>query len=154
MFCGYDAAGNLFADGVAKDNALLLAELPHGGNTLTDITLSKQIGNYAGPVQWDGKYVTIELWRPPVIYQVRVSGSRGTIVGETKIRNQTKTKNVPHALTYIYADIIIATEGLHNKRLAYWNYPAGGKPTNVLNNLLKGKKNGFGDVTVSVGAMR
>lgn len=144
-FCGYNNAGNLFIDGISKQGPPILAELPAGG-TLHDITLDKAVGT--GPVQWDGQQMTLEDPSPPVIYQINIEGSTATVVGTTKIRNQTKTRRVPYALTYIEGDTVIAAEGRGNKRLGYWNYPQGGKPVRVLGDLLQGK-NGFGSITIS-----
>jgi hypothetical protein len=147
LFCGYDNQGNLFIDGYPTGGGNpILAELPAGSGTIQAINVGSV--EPAGTIQWDGQHITVEDPSPPTIYQLDVSGSTATVVGTTKIRNQTKTKNTPKALTYIYGGTVIASEGKGNKRIGLWNYPQGGKPAEVLNDLLRGK-NHFLSFTIS-----
>jgi hypothetical protein len=148
-YCGYDSEGNLFVDG-SLNGALLLDELPKGGSSLEQITLSLP-DTIPGPVQWDGTEVTIENPEPPIIYRIQVSGSVGTVVGTTKLRNQTKTKRVPYSRTWIEGDTVITSTGRGNKRIGLWRYPAGGKPLRVLKNIVNGQKSGFWAFTISHG---
>ena len=57
-FLGYDKAGNLFVDGYDSSGKFHYAELPIGGSSFTDITLSQTPAG-AGNVQWDGTYMVI-----------------------------------------------------------------------------------------------
>lgn len=133
-YCGYDGDGNLFVDGATYSAAPLLDELSDGSSALQEITVNRRTSN--GPVQWDGSYLTIEAPSPPTIYRIKVSGSVGTVVGKTKIRrDQTKTRKPYYSLTWIEGSLVIAAEGPRNKFLAYWNYPTGGKPFEVLRQL-------------------
>lgn len=145
LFCGYDDSGNLFIDGIDYSDHPILAELPAGSGTIQDISLGVSVD---GTVQWDGEHITVENTTPPIIYQLAISGSNATVIGTTKIRNQTKTKNTPYALTYIYHNVVIASEGKGNRRIGYWNYPAGGKPIQVLSGLIR-KNNHFLSLAVS-----
>ena len=82
-YCGYDTAGNLFADGAAYfGNELQLAELPKNGNSLETITLSQTI-YYPGPVQWHGRYLAVGDNTTETIYQFVIAGSSGTREGTT-----------------------------------------------------------------------
>src|SRR5690348_17177219 len=66
-YCGYDASGNLFADGNASQGFTLL-ELPKGGSSLATISVGQSIST-AGAVQWDGTYLAIEDLTSPAIYR-------------------------------------------------------------------------------------
>lgn len=57
-YLGYDKAGNLFVDGYDASGNFRYAELPSGGSSFTDITLSQTPAG-AGNVQWDGSYMAI-----------------------------------------------------------------------------------------------
>lgn len=81
-YCGYDENGNLFVDGVEQYNRdkFVLFELPADGSKLNMVSLDRKIGN-AGQVQWDGRYMTIQDRDAPYhIYQIKISGSAGTVV--------------------------------------------------------------------------
>ena len=85
IFCGYDPAGNLYVDGEASnENKFLFAELPKGGSSLENITLNQSF-EYAGAVQWDGKYVAVGDDEAQKIYQFTISGSSGTLEGTTSL---------------------------------------------------------------------
>lgn len=58
MYLGYDKAGNLFVDGYNPYPTFHYAELPAGGSSFTDITLS-QTPQAPGNVQWDGTYMAV-----------------------------------------------------------------------------------------------
>jgi hypothetical protein len=81
-FCGYDANGNLFVDGVNASSAFVLAELPKGSSTFTDIAISQKI-EWPGGVQWDGKHVAVGDTDAVTVY--RVNPFNGHVVGSTKL---------------------------------------------------------------------
>ncbi len=78
-FLGYDNTGNLFVDGYDSSNNFHYAELPAGGSSFTDITLSQTPGGI-GNVQWDGKYMAIGD-TASTIYQTQGS----TVVSSTTL---------------------------------------------------------------------
>jgi hypothetical protein len=78
-FLGYDKAGNLFVDGTDPSDNFHYAELPAGGSSFTDITLS-QTPSGPGNVQWDGTYVAIGD-TGSTIYQTQ----GGTVVSSTSL---------------------------------------------------------------------
>jgi DNA-binding beta-propeller fold protein YncE len=125
-FCGYDAKGNLFVDGTKPASfAFAFAELPRGGKSLQNVTLSQTIGGPGG-VQWDGEYVAIADQEAPVIYQFTVSGSVGTKVGETQTHGSSDVVQF-----FIEGNTVVgpnATSG----QVMYWPYPAGGEQTKII----------------------
>ena len=59
FFCGYDNKSDLFVDGADYGSYhTLLAEIPAGKSTFTNIAPDQTIG-YPGGVQWDGTYLTV-----------------------------------------------------------------------------------------------
>jgi hypothetical protein len=120
IFCGYDPAGNLYVDGEASnENKFLFAELPKGGSSLENITLNQSF-EYAGAVQWDGKYVAVGDDEAQKIYQFTISGSSGTLEGTTSLGDaDTVLQWVINKKKVVGADDIPST-------VWYWNYPAGG----------------------------
>lgn len=90
FFCAYDDRGNLFADGLSDGYRFHLVELAHGDRKLRLIKVDQRVG-FPGAVAWDGKYLALgdrspKDGRSPVIYQISVSGSRGTVAGKTRLR--------------------------------------------------------------------
>jgi DNA-binding beta-propeller fold protein YncE len=81
-FCGYDGKGNLFVDGVDSSSAFVLAELPKGSSTFTNIPL-KQTIEWPGGVQWDGKHVAVGDTDAVTIYQI--DPADGDVAGSTKL---------------------------------------------------------------------
>ena len=71
-YCGYDNAGNLFADGLNKHNALVFVELPKGASTFTEIPLSGVVKS-PGNVQFDGTYITIRSG--VTVFRLKIEGS-------------------------------------------------------------------------------
>lgn len=146
-YCGYDNQGNLFVDGYAEEGGSLLADLPKGAQEFTTITLDKKI--YAGLIQWDGSYITIEDSTPPIIYRISISGASGTIVGTTKLRAQHRKKRTPRALTWIEGDTVLAPQGgFNNPNLGFWRYPHGGHPYRIIRGLATQKHDEVIDAAV------
>jgi hypothetical protein len=134
--CGYDKNGNLFVDGISppRDGShFVLAELPKGSSTFTDITLDKHI-SLPGGVQWDGKYLALADQNTSVIYQFRLSGSRGTEVHSTPLGSPASDV----FQFYISGKTVIAPNdySLGSKTtkgdVLYYQYPAGGAPIRTI----------------------
>ncbi len=139
-FCGFDAAGNLFIDGAGNGGVFHLAELPHGGTALVDITVNASIAA-PGQVQWDGTNLAVgdAGVTPSVIYQLSVSGSAATTVGSTTLDGTTSV-----AQFWIQGSRLIGP-GLHSA-VGIWKYPAGGNPIKTITSV-----RGYG-AAVSLGA--
>jgi hypothetical protein len=122
-FCGYDAQGNLFLDGLGSDGSFRLAELPYLGKALIDISVSQTI-KVPGQVQWDGKYVAIGDAGvvPSVVYQFSVKSKKATKAGSTSL---TGSKSVRQF--WIDGSTLIGPD--YDADVGVWAYPAGGSPT-------------------------
>jgi len=145
--CSYDDRGNLFLAGYIGS---AISELPSGSSTFTNISLSENIGN-AGQVQWDGKYVTLQsLGTPGAIYRIQVSGSTGTVVGETKFKRYMRRENYSW-ISISNGSVIMpfSQHGVEATQLGIWKYPRGGTAVKVIKKIGTGSR-GFGAVTVSV----
>jgi hypothetical protein len=127
FFCSFDAKGNLYVDGTnAGTTQTELAELPHGGTSLTRITVKQNFGPYPGAVQWDGKYVALSDATTRVLYRIKVVGSNGTVVGASRFKGD--YSNLVSQF-WIAGDTIVVPYGIVKrtvKRIGLWPYPAGG----------------------------
>jgi DNA-binding beta-propeller fold protein YncE len=81
-FCGYDAKGNLFVDGVDTSSVFVLGELPKGSSSFTNIPV-KQTIEWPGGVQWDGKHVAVGDTDTVTVYQI--DPANGSVTGSTKL---------------------------------------------------------------------
>ena len=133
LFCGYDAGGNLFVDGYAKQH-FGLVELPAGGSTFSPISVSQSI-NVPGQVQWVDQYLTVEDAYNPVIYRFSISGSAATTVGRTQLYSIGRRAGQ----SWIGQGMVVVPTGRNSKRataLGAWLYPHGGKRLNVIKGFL------------------
>jgi hypothetical protein len=131
----YDDQGNLFIGGMGPGSShpFQLAELPKGGLALTTIPLSKSLTcrsviTCGNSVQWDGQYLAITQpngKKSPVVYQVSVSGSGGTIVGTTTFKGGQWTSRTSGTTSFVNGNKIVMQ--YHGGSLGLWAYPAGGK---------------------------
>lgn len=150
-FLGYDAGGNLFVEGRESSNGPdVFAELPRGGSSFSEISLSETLTNM-GTVQWDGSYITIASGA--IIYQVQISGSDGTIVGQTSLDGAWGR----HPFFWIQGNSVIGStltkRHLNNGRwLGYWHYPQGGRPYKLITGLNADRQDWMASEAVSVGS--
>jgi hypothetical protein len=149
QYCGYDNAGNLFADGLAVGGSGILAELPEGSSKLTNISLDKSIKK-VGQIQWDGTYMTIQDRLRASLYRLRISGSAAKVVGtvkfeETGLAQQSWIQG--GSIVIPYRRSVKATT-----TLGFWKYPAGGTPTKMISQKKwgRGVLGAFTGTTVSV----
>jgi hypothetical protein len=126
-FCGYDAKGDLFVDGVNASSVFVLAELPKGSSTFTNIAISQKI-EWPGGVQWDGKHIAIGDTDTVTVYQV--DPSNGDVAGSTKLDGA-------NYVDQFWVDGSVSTRKKAKKArvlapsqdgssLALYKYPAGG----------------------------
>jgi hypothetical protein len=134
--CGYDAAGNLFVDGMDKYSQFIFAELPKSSSQLKVVALNQYIGSPAA-VRWDGKYVAIGDSSTPVIYQFVISGSSATRVGTTRLGGS--AQYISHF--FIQGGTLI-TPNFPKKGgqyvILFFKYPAGGKVTKEIKKEVSG----------------
>ncbi len=126
-FCGYDTKGNLFVDGANGSSAFVLAELPKGGSTFTNIPIEQTI-EWPGGVQWDGKHVAVGDSDTVTVYQINPAS--GKVAGSTKLDGA-------NYVNEFWIDGSVATRKDARKArviapsqdagsLALYKYPAGG----------------------------
>jgi hypothetical protein len=118
-FDGYDAKGNLFADGFNSKHAFQLVELPKGSSSFKAISISNTI-KFPASVQWDGSYLTIgdgsgDIYR----YQV--------VARKAKLKGTVSLTSGDCVATWIAnrLGLVFCANGIEG--LVY-NYPAGGPP--------------------------
>jgi len=132
LWCTYDSAGNLFADGASS----IVDELPSGADALTEIQLSKSITS--GSVQWLGKYLVIAgivgTRGPNPIHKVRVSGGRGDVHGTILLSSRNDRSATGDIQFWVEQRTIIGPGHVQggNGLLQFWKYPKGGMATEVI----------------------
>ena len=128
-FCGYDATGDLFVDGLTGyGGSFVFAELPAGHKTFTNITLNQSIQSPGG-VQWDGAHMAVGdqgNGNGSVIYQFTFSGNTGKAVGSTPLNGSEDV-----AQFWIQGRKVVGPD-YGSGEVEYWNYPAGGSAINLI----------------------
>jgi hypothetical protein len=130
-FCGYDSSGNLFVDGVNNSSSFVLAELPKGSGSFTNIDFTQKI-EWPGGVQWDGKFIAVGDTDTGTIYRTNAAG---TVKGSTQLTGS----------DYVNQFWIVASSGRKKHKaagvvapsqdggvLGIYKYPAGGSPTRTI----------------------
>jgi hypothetical protein len=144
--CTYDGSGNLFIDGENYSNKSVVAELPKGTSTFVHVKLTPPAGHLFGKLRWDGTDVAIEELPAQsdyaVVYRVRVTDSKGSIVATTKLAGY----NIE--LASLYDGTAIGLERKHHSAIALWHYPAGGNPYATFG----AEKQGFYGAAISAAA--
>jgi hypothetical protein len=121
-FCGYDDAGNLYADGTRDPSGIQFAELPKGSSKFVALTMNQAFEG-PGAVQWDGRYLAIGDDAMNKIYRFSISGSSGTLQGTTTLGGAQSVQQ-----WWIKGKKVIGSDDLPST-VWYWNYPTGGNPT-------------------------
>ena len=121
-FDGYDAKGNLFADGFGGSSYnFMLVELPKGSSKFVTIKTSNSPG-FPGSVQWDGTYVTVFDQYAGETYQYTVSGTTATLKNTVQYSGTGDC-----AQTWIVKGAIYCGDAANNGGEVF-KYPAGGSP--------------------------
>jgi hypothetical protein len=124
-FEGYDDKGNLFFDGISRQNSPQLDEMPKGSTKITTITTSNTIG-LPGSIQWDGTYLTVTDMDESAMYRYRVSGTKATLQSTVPLLGASECTQ-----TWIATGIVFCADGGNNDGAIY-KYPAGGSPIATL----------------------
>jgi DNA-binding beta-propeller fold protein YncE len=135
VFLAYDSHGNLFVDGANASSAFAFAELPSGGNALTNVDLNQSF-EAAGGVAWDGKYVAVGDALLGVVYQFSITANGATEVGTTNLTDGAWVEQFCIPLkssrkTPRQGDRIIGP-AVAEQHVGYWDYPAGGTATKMI----------------------
>jgi DNA-binding beta-propeller fold protein YncE len=120
LLCGYDDAGNLFADAQTTASTPTLVELQPGKNAFVVVPLNATITS-PGAVQWDGKYLAIGDQSDNVVSRFAIASGKGTLQGTTVLKNAIEV----FQFWIEGANIIGPDSG--NADVGIWKYPAGGK---------------------------
>ena len=136
--CTYDDNGNVFVNRVdpkvSKETKSLLSELPKGRSNFVDITLPNtitQVFNAPGVIRWDGKNLALGNGEGS-IYRMTVFGTKAKIVGVTRLDGSFDV-----ASFWIH-DSTLAGANTQSSSVMIWNYPKGGEPSKVINNVESG----------------
>ncbi|HEX4014222.1 MAG TPA: hypothetical protein VHX17_10100 [Candidatus Cybelea sp.] len=134
--CGYDNKGNLYCSAYGASDAFALYELPKGSKTVGTISVNAS-GILAGPGQWDGTNFTVGSGAGSTLYQIKISGSSGSVAGSTILSGAGQvwqfwiTKNLggkKHKGLRVIGPTTTSNSGI----VGYWSYPAGGAATNTI----------------------
>lgn len=126
--CTYDASGNLFIDGQTDRFKPVIAEIPRGGSTFTNISLPKQIRAIAllGGIQWDGKHLAVGDLDRSIVYRLRVSGSRAHVIGSAKLKGGNRIYQFA-----VQGARLIGPNSAGNT-IKFWKYPSGGRAVKTI----------------------
>lgn len=114
FFCGYDNAGNLFADGWNRSAKPILLELAKKGKSLGMFDLDPSDKNPGG-VRWDGKYVAVGNRGGGVIYRI---GSTGKTAQTITLKDGLNVEQF-----WLDGSTLIGPNFQGDGPVAYWNYP-------------------------------
>lgn len=133
-FCAYDANGNLFVDGLDKNYAFVLFELPAGGTNFEQITVSGTI-DFPGGVAWDGQYLAVadqayQGGRTSAIDDLSISGSTATIAATVPLNKSCDVMQFA-----LVGGSSIAAPDACRDNVSDYAYPGGGDPIKQVDNL-------------------
>jgi hypothetical protein len=120
-YCGYDAHGDLFVNGVEefRSPSFVFLELQKSSDKLQRLTFDAKV-NSPGQVQWDGKYITIQDAEYGDIYQLKISNSEASVVNTVHFNGLGEYPGP----SWIQGDTVL----IPHKILGVYRYPAGGNP--------------------------
>ncbi len=142
---GYDNKGNLYFEAYTKSGDYRLMVIPTGQEKMMTLSL-KQAINFAGAVQFDGRYVSASdqafgSAQQTGVYQLSVTGTVATLVSASVLQASGACttsdivqpwlpklgsgKTLPIAKKAVAGNLDCASVG-------FYDYPAGGTPTKVL----------------------
>jgi hypothetical protein len=129
FFLGYDRGGDLFVDGLNSSGVFQLARLVNGGSRFKGIALRGASFVFPGGVQWGGTNLAVgdrTGTNGPVIYQIRIRGDIGTVVGSTPLSGTTAVGQF-----FVEGPTVVAPD-LGGTEVGFWKYPTGGSATHVI----------------------
>ncbi|HXO16605.1 MAG TPA: hypothetical protein VN909_00385 [Candidatus Dormibacteraeota bacterium] len=129
-FVAYDDAGNLFVDG-SNPAPFRLARLSTS-HKFTNIKVNQTIG-FPRNLQWSGKNLAIAA-TPNLIDHVAIAGSKGTVVSKTVLDGPVTAIEVQFWIDGRTIAVPYGAQSDDIYEVGLWKYPAGGKPTKVIQN--------------------
>lgn len=123
-FCAYDAAGDLYIDGLDTSGAFQFAVLPHHKFKFEPISLGTQI-YFPGGVQWDGRHIVVGDQRydnqiESALY--RIDTEDGSVLKTTVLGDARDVVGY-----WVHANGAIAAD-LNENAVDLYHYPQGGSP--------------------------
>jgi hypothetical protein len=121
--CAYDAKGNLFCDGYGSGAVFALYELARKGHNAQPVTVKGTYGLTAGPMQWDGRYITFGSGASGNIYEIASKRSGYSIGGSTILQGAGSVFQY-----WIQENRIVAPtyDGTDGSLVGTYAYPGGG----------------------------
>ena len=119
FFDGYDAKGNLFADGFSSSGFFQFVELPAGSTKFETIKTSNTV-RFPGSVQWDGEYLTVLDQSQSSIYRYTVSGTKAYLKSTIALKGAADC-----AQSWIVTGLVYCGDASNNDAEVF-KYPAGG----------------------------
>lgn len=123
-FDGYDASGNLFADGFTNDYTFALEELPKGAKAFHTVTTSNTV-IFPGSVQWDGRFLAVTDQSTNSIYRYKVVGTKAALKGTVSLSGSSDC-----AQTWIATGVVYCADAGSDDGEVF-SYPSGGSPLAV-----------------------
>ena len=133
-FAGYDAKSNLFVDGITKEHAFRLAELPKSGKALSLLAVSGGTIYFPGTVAWSGSSLVLGDQKcknkaASCLYELSLAGKTAKITGTTPLGGACDV-----AEAWVGASQVAGGDyegGCGGKRggAEVWKFPGGGSPT-------------------------
>jgi hypothetical protein len=127
-FCGYDADGNLFADGVDGSSSFVLAELRKGASAFKNVAFRQSI-EWPGGVQWDGKYIAVGDTDAGKIYRTT---AKGNVVGTTTLSGANYVNQFWIVKGKRHKPSSVIAPSQDGGVVGVYKYPAGGGPTSTI----------------------
>ncbi len=132
--CDYDDKGDLFVNGVTKQDPsrAALIELPAGGRTFIRIKMPPISDSSArGEVRWDGKDLALGDGVNS-IFRLAISGTKAKNVGIVQLYGGADVESL-----WIESGDIVGAN-FASRSVMIWAYPAGGQPLKVFNSIGRG----------------
>ena len=130
-YCGYDAKGNLYVDGLNDyGENFEFGELAKGGAEIKDILLPNTV-RFPGGIEWDGQYVAVGDNAGEAIYRYTFSNGEATLEGTTSL---TGAGNVGQ-FGIVGSTVVTPNQFFSDSSsgaVLYYPYPAGGASTQTI----------------------
>ncbi|HEY4433559.1 MAG TPA: hypothetical protein VGM99_04070 [Candidatus Cybelea sp.] len=129
-FAGYDAHGNLYTDGLTKDNAFTLSLLPSGASKMSTITVRGATLHFPGTIVRSGSSLVIGDQecggkKTSCLYEAAISGRTAAVMKTIDLRGSCDVAQTALANGRLFGGNYCpqGTSGADR-----WAFPAGGKP--------------------------
>lgn len=123
----YDDHGNFFLLG-GFVRQYFIAELPAGGSTFINLTLTNGSLKHPRWIQWYGKYLAVQV-SPTRVKQLQISGENATFIGITHLRGLGRHQGYPFVIQDgQFVMSILRDKSKQEQTMGIFTYPQGGEP--------------------------